>query len=303
MGTKQPISILITDIDNTLFDWFGFWHTSFSALLEKVLERVDLDRDELLDSIREIHQKHGTSEYSMLLEDLPQLRTRFDPKQIRMEFADAISAYREARKRSTVLYGGVRETLIAAKAAGTCIVAYTDSLQYYALTRVKYLELDGIVDYLYSPPDHESSDSVSSFEEIRTQPAERYRPSLTKQMVLPKGATKPSPEVLHDILLEVNGKPSDAIYVGDSLFKDIAMAQDAGVLDVFAAYGVAHGKSEYELLRRVTHWTAQQVETEKRLSARDITPTFTLQKSFAELCDLFEFTSHKGQRNGRNASS
>lgn len=77
------------------------------------------------------------------------------------------------------------------------------------------------------------------------------------------------------------------MYIGDSLMKDIAMAQDAGVLDIHAAYGVAHERSEYELLRRVTHWTDAEVEREKSIH-RNVIATFSLSTSFGEVGRFFE---------------
>lgn len=47
--------------------------------------------------------------------------------------------------------------------------------------------------------------------------------------------------------------------------KDVAMAQKVGVVDVHAAYGVVQHRPEYDLLRRVSHWTADDVECERGL--------------------------------------
>jgi phosphoglycolate phosphatase len=71
--------------------------------------------------------------------------------------------------------------------------------------------------------------------------------------------------------------------------KDIQMAQKAGVLDVWAKYGTSQHKQEYALLRKVTHWTDQEVEKERAVikDAR-VVPTYTLHLSFKELLDLFE---------------
>ena len=88
-----------------------------------------------------------------------------------------------------------------------------------------------------------------------------------------------------------------AAYVGDSLMKDVAMAQSVGIKDVWAKYGSSHQKAEYELLRRVTHWTQEAVEKEKAISAREVAPTYVLEHSFAELLGLFEFTRFEGRDN------
>ncbi len=70
------------------------------------------------------------------------------------------------------------------------------------------------------------------------------------------------------------------------------MAQHVGVADVYAKYGVADGRHEYELLRRVSHWTEGEMEKEKAMSALpSVRPTYVLANAFAEILDLFSFSS------------
>jgi phosphoglycolate phosphatase len=71
------------------------------------------------------------------------------------------------------------------------------------------------------------------------------------------------------------------------------MAQDAGITDVFAEYGGSHEKEEYQLLVNVTHWSDEDVEREKKINERHIIPTYTLNRSFGELLELFDFCSFK----------
>lgn len=73
--------------------------------------------------------------------------------------------------------------------------------------------------------------------------------------------------------------------MGDSLFKDVPMAQDCGVLDFFAEYGKAQHREEYELLRRVTHWTDADVQRERELYQRPVQATITLTRGFSELLE------------------
>ncbi len=76
--------------------------------------------------------------------------------------------------------------------------------------------------------------------------------------------------------------------------KDIKMAQNAGIIDVYAKYGVATNTNAYEVLRRVTHWTKEDVEREKKILSEGVVyPTYTLDNSIDQLFDYFEFTSHK----------
>ena len=62
------------------------------------------------------------------------------------------------------------------------------------------------------------------------------------------------------------------------------MAQQAGVTDVHALYGASQHKPEYELLRRVTHWTPEMVERERNA----LKPAMhVLDKNFAQILPLF----------------
>ena len=49
--TRQPPQLLITDLDNTLWDWFAAWYESFSALLDGLVALSGVERTVLVDWI------------------------------------------------------------------------------------------------------------------------------------------------------------------------------------------------------------------------------------------------------------
>jgi HAD-hyrolase-like len=102
---------------------------------------------------------------------------------------------------------------------------------------------------------------------------------------------KPNKDILLSIIDHVGAKVEDCVYVGDSLVKDVAMAKDAGVSDVWAKYGLTQDTDAYQLLREVTHWSAADVEREKKISEREIKPSIELSTSYSELLDSFKFGS------------
>ena len=53
---------LITDFDNTLYDWFRVWYESFTAMLAEIKRISGLSDDVLLPEIRKLHQQYRTSE-------------------------------------------------------------------------------------------------------------------------------------------------------------------------------------------------------------------------------------------------
>lgn len=286
-------SVLITDLDNTLFDWFSLWFYPFDAMVSQILIKSNIPRSILLSEIKSIHQKHGTSEYAFLIEEIPSLQKAHPGRDLSEIYSDAIDLYRAERKRQMKLYPKVLETLKDIRSKGCLIVGYTESLAFYSNYRIRKLGLDGIFDYLYSPADHDIPSNIN-IKETRFYSDTEYQLKKTIHKHTPAGLIKPNSTVLLDIINDICAMPSDCVYIGDSLIKDIVMAQDANVTDIHAAYNIVHNKEEYELLRQVTHWTDEMVEREKTITTSNIIPTYVLNSGFYELTDIFRFIAFKG---------
>jgi phosphoglycolate phosphatase len=289
-AARSSATVLVTDMDNTLFDWLGMWQAAFGAMLEHLMADSGVPRATLEAEFFAIHQRHGTTEYAFAIQELPSLRARHAPdaEDLPGRYAAAIDAYRVMRRRTLALYPGVRETLRAVRAAGALVIAYTESRAYYADYRVRTLELDGALDYLYSLPDHALPEGVTA-SQIRRYPPEHYRLRSTVARHTREGTWKPDASVLRDILSDVGAEPAEAVYVGDSLIKDVTMAQAAGVLDVFARYGDVRSRPGYDLLRRVTHWSPAMLARSEGIREADVRPPHVLGDGFAELLDHVEF--------------
>lgn len=288
----KQVSAVITDLDNTLYDWVEMWYQSFSAMLRCLVVESGIDQATLEAEIRTVFQKHGTSEYAFLIEELPSLKTLHPNEDLTEVYSSAIEAYRLARHKTRHLYPTVLETLQQLKNQGCLVVAYTESRSYYTLRRVKTLGLDGLLDYLYSTPDHATPDSVD-----RWYDQDAYQLSYTVQKFTEEGEHKPNPHILSEIISTVEANPEETIYIGDSLMKDIYMAQQANITDVFAAYGTAQYREAYELLRRVSHWSKADVEREKETYGNmNIKPSYILKENFGEILDIFKFTPHKNSK-------
>jgi phosphoglycolate phosphatase len=280
--------LLITDVDNTLFDWQHFWFETFSALSERAIEIAGVDPARFYAECSVVHQKYGTSEYSQLLEELPCLHERFG-SHVLEAMAPAIDAFRRARRQHLKLFPGVAEALETMRSNGIVVAAFTESLAFYSNYRFRKLGLDGLVDYLYSPPDHEMPIEPTT---IRKYPPDTYNLKQTIHHYTPRGELKPNPDILSSIVRDLGFENAETFYVGDNLLKDIFMAQQAGVNDVWAKYGAAQGRKEqYDLLKLVTHWTPEMVEREKAaMTSGAIEPLYTLDTSFAEILPLMGIT-------------
>src|SRR6202012_3746694 len=113
-------------------------------------------------------------------------------------------------------------------------------------------------------PENHDVPKGMSLSTVRRLPEEFYELQVTKTLYTPRGELKPNAKVLLDIIGSVGSDPARTVYVGDSLFKDVTMAKAAGVLDIHAKYGESQRREEYNLLRKVTHWTDEDVERERR---------------------------------------
>ena len=250
----------------------------------KALEISGLDPEKFYAECSQLHQMNGTSEYSFVLTELPSFKKLYGDDVLHA-MQPAIDEFRSARKKHLRLYPEVESTIDLLRGMGITIVAFTESKAFYTNYRFRKLDLDGRIDFLYSPKDHTIPHDIHS---IRKYEAESYDLKDTKHRFIPDGESKPNPHILLSIIREVGFKSGDAVYVGDNLLKDVLMAQQADVTDVYAAYGAAqHRAEQYELLKKVTHWTPEMVARESAaLKPGAIVPTYTLTTSFAEIVDI-----------------
>ncbi|MBR1223018.1 HAD family hydrolase [Bradyrhizobium sp. U87765 SZCCT0131] len=291
--SRKIIDTVILDLDNTLFDWFAVWYASFKPIYDEIVKVSGQSLDEVDASIRKVHQARRTSEYTFLIEEVDVLAKARAAGNIRDQLRDALELARRDRDQKLKLYPSVFPSLWELKKKGTKIVAYTESMGFYSAYRLKRFGLDGVIDVLFSPMDHEIPNGVS-IEKLRRHPDEFYQLQVTEVRHTPPGELKPNPRVLLDIIKEIGAKTERCVYVGDSLFKDVAMARDVGLLDVHAQYGESQRRPEYGLLQRVSHWTEADVQRESAITSKglDFTPSIVLKDAFAEIfihCDFVKF--------------
>jgi len=274
--------LLITDLDNTLYDWVTFFARAFDAMVDAMVDLLAVDRGTLLDEFRAVHQRLGDSEHPYAALELPSVRARYpDANQSELALAldEPLHRFNSVRKETLALYPGVEMTLTRLRQAGITIVGHTEAIApnaYYRLTRLNIAQR---FKHLYvlqgQPVNHPRPDRLPLLEPPR---------GLIRS--IPRSERKPNPKLLLDICEREGVPASAAVYVGDSLVRDMSMALDAGVTAVWAKYGTVYDPALWSTLVRVTHWTAEDVEREKALSGRRVEPDLAI-SSFSELLPLF----------------
>jgi phosphoglycolate phosphatase len=278
------IKLVITDLDNTLYDWVDYFVPSFSAMLDELVRMTGIDEPTLKESFKRVYQRHGTTEYAFAIQELDVLAKQnagLTHREMLAKYETAIRAFRRARRNTLRLYDGVAATLRQLRQQGRKIAAHTDAMMFYAESRLKQLEIEDLFDALVAPRDH-GLPAGARAEDLRYhRTTDAYEARIAIKRALEPGMLKPNPDCLLDIVKTFGVAPGETLYVGDSLGKDVRMAQRARVHDVHAAYGGRHSADNYRKLVEITHWTEEDVAREKELQAVAVKPSFTI-ANFAE---------------------
>ena len=275
------IRLVICDLDNTLYDWVGYFVPAFDAMVAELVGATGTSEEKLLESFRRVHQRRGTSEYALAvaeLDVLAEVDASLDLRERLEKHSAALAAFREHRRRGLHLYPDVRRTLETLRHADKAVVAHTDAMGIYARTRLRQLGIEYLFDGLWALSDHELPGELHHDEVRRLLEVESDTLRELCGRDVSAAESKPNPAVVHEILHSFGVAPNEALYVGDSLTKDVLVAQRAGVADVYAAYGRAHERAQYQRLVDITHWTEADVRRERELRQPDVQPTYVVER-------------------------
>jgi phosphoglycolate phosphatase len=275
--------LLITDLDNTLYDWVTYYARAFRALVDVLVKDLGIDREELLDEFKAVHQRHGDSEYPLAVFELPSVVRRFPHlrgDELRAALGRAFSALEAATEEHLRLYPAVVSTLGALRQAGVLIVGHTEAMAENAFFRLRHLLISSRFSALYALEGRVTGRDWLS-------PAAAAALSEGFIQLVPRSERKPNPRLILDICSREGIRKEDAWYVGDSLTRDVSMAKTAGVKAVWARYGTRYDRGLWDSLVRITHWTEEDVarEAELRQGLSSVQPDWTID-SFAELTGL-----------------
>ena len=242
MFDKKKVNFIVTDLDDTIWDWLRMWHNSFEPYLNRISKQFNIDLDVLKQDFKNLHQKHGSTETSFIYNDLNTL-TKDQKKEFNLPCGlnySILHEYYSLKKNNLSLCPDVLKTLKKIKEKGTLIIGFTESNAFFTKYRVKHLDLDGLIDYIYTPIDTGIPESV-----YRHYSEEFWEPEKTEIRYLSKDTKKPAPEILEIIIRDFKAKKENVIYIGDKLNKDIYMANKASIDSVHAKYGDLMSNDNY----------------------------------------------------------
>ena len=266
--------LLITDLDDTLYSWLGFFVPAFYGMVEELTSLLGISEKTILQEYKATHEQVGNVEFPYATLLLPSVQKAM-PGATRQEMIEALSPafnrYKSIRRSLLALYPGVHETLKQLCEMGIDVVAFTDSPAGAVIPRLKSL---GIEEF---------------FRTIYVAESQYPKTGHVSDKVRVVHQKKPNVLALQEILAETGCSPEEAIYIGDSLTKDIYMASQAGVTSVLYKPVLPDGKELYQKLVDITCWTDREFQREQELmeecEAKNISPDFSI-KSFKQILDI-----------------
>lgn len=238
----MSIRLVVTDMDNTLYSWIDYIVPAVEAMVEAVVRATGFPRIQVIQALKEVYTRHESNEYPFALQEssifkaFPEFGS-FD----KLIIEPARTAFAHARRKYLVPYKEVVATLAELKERRIIVVALTDAPMNPARSRVKALGLDAYLAAVYTMPGftfpkaHDGSPLVAS-EILHKQETGMYE-AKCPVIELPRECEKPNAGGLKRILSTYGLQPNEVLVVGDSIKKDIGVAQAVGCHDAWAEYG------------------------------------------------------------------
>ena len=275
--------LLVCDLDNTLYDWVGYFIPSFYAMIDEVVKITNCDRNLLLNDFQTVHRQHHDSEHPFALletETIRQLYPTFTRQETAESLDKAFHVFNMSRKKHLQLYSGVRDALESLSQSGVILVAHTESKLYATLDRLNRLE---ILDYFQHIYCRERPKTTHPNPEIDSNWLKNF--PMHKVVELSHHQRKPNSDLLLEICRNEGILATETAYVGDSVARDILMAKSAGVFAIWAKYGALYQEGAYQKLVRISHWNKEDITREARLKqkAANVKADYILENDFSEI--------------------
>lgn len=261
------IKLFVTDLDDTLYSWIGFFIPAFYDMVQELSEIINVPQDKILEEYKAIHRKVGSVEYPFATISLPSVKRKYDgytEEQIKGELNSAFHKFNSKRKQLLKLYPGVEDTLKFLDYKNIPVIAYTESAEENGFYRLRKLGIDSFFKKVY----------VSDSSYIRPDTI----PTSPKTFVV--HGNKPNTEILKRICQNEKISIKETLYIGDSLSKDMLMAKDAGAISVWCNYPKADIQDLYSKLVAVSHWKNEDFQREEQYKnewkTKGYKPDFTI---------------------------
>lgn len=253
------IKLIVTDIDNTLFDWVDYYANAIPPMLKEVESITSIPYSQLAKEASVVFSEHSI-EYPFVVQELPSVVDFCDhdvDKMLQQVAEPSRAAFKDAAAAHLIPYKKVIYTLdILSKAHPEIpIVALTDAPRYIAMWKLNKLGILHYFDAVFGledpilPVDKYHRVKVDS--EVLMKHLRKHNFDFKgKVRILPDEYEKPGVKGFKSILVEYDiDDPQQVLWIGDNVTKDIALGKKLGVVTAWAKYGATHSKKTLKMLQ------------------------------------------------------
>jgi FMN phosphatase YigB (HAD superfamily) len=278
----MPVRALITDIDNTLFDWPAFFAPSFRAMVHALTRKLSLSYDDLAGEFKEVYRARDSLEFSFSIQELRSVRALPTDEQQEM-IRIGRGAFSAVARKHLKPYPGVLRGLQWLVQQDYLVVCVTNSPAFLAQKRLYQLGLDRYITALIAWEGVDSADTSPNNYGPTTQLRRKTR--IEQIRTFHKGDAKPCPIPYRLALEAIGALPADVWVIGDNIHNDLAPANALGLKAVWARYGagINVASKDYQTLLSITNWSQDQID--KSVSAHEFVPSIGID-DFSDLMDI-----------------
>jgi FMN phosphatase YigB (HAD superfamily) len=274
--------LLLTDLDNTLYNWVDYFAPSFRGMLHAISKKLDIKEDILIEEFKSVYTKYGSLEFSFTIQELESCKY-LEEEDLNKIVELGRKVFKMVRTKHLQPYEGVKETLIWCVNNDVKVIGITNAPLFHAQMRLKELHLDG---YFYGLAAWEGHTSENKrFAEVINQKRidGKYNTKIKHTWSLPENFIKPSAEGYLSIIKTINVSYKNIYVVGDSITKDLAPATEIGAKTIWAKYGLDFDEKNLNTLLKITPWSQQGIQT--AYSEKKISPDFIIDR-FSQITDI-----------------
>jgi phosphoglycolate phosphatase len=259
----SKISLIITDLDNTLFNWIHFHSFATKQAISEAAKIAQLSYKNLCEEYKIILDEEDCIEYPFAIQKLPSILDHYN-NDLQNLLAECSEPAKEQFKFTAYPYlkpySNVTKTLKLLKQLypNTKLVVLSDAPHKMMMWRLFRLGLLNYFDGVYGLEDPKLpivGNQVAVTQKTLLKHVDQWAYGyLGSHRPLPNNFRKPDPRGLATVLmdLELKIENEEILYIGDNVYKDIQLANSLGITSILADYGLDIKPQALEILKEFT---------------------------------------------------
>jgi phosphoglycolate phosphatase len=286
-------TVLITDLDNTVYDFVHVHATAFRTLLHVVSKATGISEESLKRECKMIARRYGTLDLQDYMFDLilqvPEI-CKGDSEALEKLQKDVRIGFDRTRKKHLQPYPGLKEVFGSLNAGGVEIIALSNApfaITYYRLHQLGLMPyLSGLIAWAGPDLGESHANRISRLAKLKRR-VNAAKASLDLVALLDIEGLKPNGRGF-GVVQERFGSRASYFALGDSISKDLAPARALGASLIWARFGTILDELSIKTLLEITPWSAAELAAH---SSKDLLPDFIVDKPV----ELLEIVPHAKQ--------